>query len=519
MKRLVALVFAVICLAACQKAPFLSIESPASINFAEHGDKQTITFLTNRDWKIESSESWCTLSSSSGSASDSPISVVVTCEKNSSDQARSCVINILAGDIHSTVTVSQEKWIAVESIEILKNDDYVVVREGETTRLELSITPDNTSEKSIIWTSSNPAVATVADGNITAKRIGTSRVSVQIGSITATCVVAVTGRSFSGLCLEAIDVGEVVITNPLNFIYEYSKDQENWVASSDSEIRISFTSGDIISLRGDNRVCARVDNSSDIVKYTNINCTADCYIYGNVNSLIRRELYDAFSAHLIEKDNIATVNLRKYSYMYLFQGNKHIKSHPTKPLQLYFNSCMDESFYGMFIGCSSLTNPPQFITRSDALLGEACFAYMFASCENLRKAPDLPFVDLSRSADTFLGMFMGCTNLVEAPVLPAQKLSKGCYESMFSGCSSLTTAPDLPSLTLVENCYYGMFSSCSSLSHIKMMATDINSSQALQYWVIDVSPTGTFIKNVNAKWDITGDSGIPTGWNVKYSDN
>ena len=32
------------------------------------------------------------------------------------------------------------------------------------------------------------------------------------------------------------------------------------------------------------------------------------------------------------------------------------------------------------------------------------------------------------------------------------------------------------------------------------------------YWVSGVAPSGTFVKNSAAKWDVTGVNGIPSGW-------
>ena len=37
-------------------------------------------------------------------------------------------------------------------------------------------------------------------------------------------------------------------------------------------------------------------------------------------------------------------------------------------------------------------------------------------------------------------------------------------------------------------------------------------------WVLDVSQTGTFVKNSAATWDVTGVNGIPTGWTVETAD-
>lgn len=90
-----------------------------------------------------------------------------------------------------------------------------------------------------------------------------------------------------------------------------------------------------------------------------------------------------------------------------------------------------------------------------------------------------------------------------------------CFYNLFKGCTSLTSAPTLPAITLTNSCYSYMFSDCTNLNYIKMMATDISASSCLSNWVRNVASSGTFVKNANAQWDVSGDNGIPTGWTVQ----
>ena len=115
----------------------------------------------------------------------------------------------------------------------------------------------------------------------------------------------------------------------------------------------------------------------------------------------------------------------------------------------------------------------------------------------------------------YTNMFMGCTSLVNAPVLPATELANNCYEGMFNGCTSLVTAPVLPATELDNNCYKNMFRGCSKLNYVKAMFTTKPSSTYTYYWLDGVSETGTFVKNANATWDVTGVHGVPEGWTVE----
>lgn len=63
-----------------------------------------------------------------------------------------------------------------------------------TAQLVATVSPDNAANKAVSWTSSNPSVATVSDGNITALSAGTSTITVTTvdGGYSATCLVTVT---------------------------------------------------------------------------------------------------------------------------------------------------------------------------------------------------------------------------------------------------------------------------------------------------------------------------------------
>jgi hypothetical protein len=60
-----------------------------------------------------------------------------------------------------------------------------------------------------------------------------------------------------------------------------------------------------------------------------------------------------------------------------------------------------------------------------------------------------------------------------------------------------------------------MFAGCTSLNYIKAMFTTTPSTTYTNNWVSGVASTGTFVKNSAATWNVTGTSGIPTGWTVQ----
>ena len=145
-----------------------------------------------------------------------------------------------------------------------------------------------------------------------------------------------------------------------------------------------------------------------------------------------------------------------------------------------------------------------------------CFCYLFRNCLNLVDASNLILPATTLANSCYASMFSGCNYLTSAPqILPATTLAEGCYQNMFQNCYSLTTAPELPATTLTKNsCYVGMFMNCTNLNYIKAMFTTTPSSSYTLNWVSGVASTGTFVKNPDATWDVTGNSGVPTGWDI-----
>ena len=372
------------------------------------------------------------------------------------------------------------------------------------------------------------------------------------------------------LTFEAKEAGATVsfgfiaqCTDPVPSI-QYSTDGKNWYNYS-NPITLD-NKGDKVSFRGNN--ASYCDPMS-----SRFSCTGECYIYGNIMSLVSSEDYATANA--------LTAN---YAFGGLFHENVNIYNHPTKDLVLpateLTESCYENMFYGctgltrapalpattltkscyegMFYGCTGLTRAPALpattltkscyegmfygctgLTRAPALpattLADYCYTMMFQGCTSLSTAPDLPAMSMKNHC--YSQMFRGCTSLSTAPDLPAMSMEESCYKEMFSGCTSLTTAPQLPAMTLADNCYIYMFKNCtnltaapqlpattlmswcycemfygcSKLNSVTCLATDISALGSTEDWLNGVAATGTFTTPSTTEWS-TGASGIPSGW-------
>lgn len=318
------------------------------------------------------------------------------------------------------------------------------------------------------------------------------------------------------LTLEAIEDGTIILTgNEIKQIYFQKNDGllqtpgNNILVKAGDKIHFygySFTGGNG-SLR--------------------ISCATDCYIYGNIMSLLyytdfkdKKEIpytsvfYNLFknNTHIKNHESLDIVlpatELAATCYGYMFYGCSGLTRIPELPAttltaycyEYMFQNCTglttvpdinvttmgEASCYYMFNGCNGLTNAPAINVTT---MGERSCLGMFMNCKGLTSAPGVNASVMSSysckcmfsgctklvsvtsvgnkdttMSDSFESMFEGCTSLTNAPVLPSLNLNSGCYYQMFKDCTSLTKAPELPATTLKNSCYSNMFKGCTNLT-------------------------------------------------------
>ena len=95
-----------------------------------------------------------------------------------------------------SLTIDPKQTVSVTGVTLNKTSTELTVGQSET--LTATITPDNTTNKNVTWSSNAPGVATVdSSGNVTAVAPGTATITVttEDGNKTATCVVTVTAAT------------------------------------------------------------------------------------------------------------------------------------------------------------------------------------------------------------------------------------------------------------------------------------------------------------------------------------
>ena len=102
----------------------------------------------------------------------------------------SCVVNVLP--------------IMVEEISF--NKTSVSLKAGETVTLTATVKPDDATDKTVTWSTSDASVATVNDGVVTAKKVGTATITAKAGDKSATCEITVVSTPVTAVTLNKTSV-------------------------------------------------------------------------------------------------------------------------------------------------------------------------------------------------------------------------------------------------------------------------------------------------------------------------
>ena len=218
---------------------------------------------------------------------------------------------------------------------------------------------------------------------------------------------------------------------------------------------------------------------------------------------------------LIDGFNEVTTIPSLYCFYKLFLGVSLI--YDASALRLPAKVIKGAAYYEMFRNCNNMVAGPDIDGTDNSGYGGT--TAMFKGCKSLVECPKFSFETVGSSACR--EMFMDCNELINPPkILPATKLADSCYQSMFYSCHKIRFAPELPAKTLVNGCYTFMFADCTELRYVKaLFTTNITKDTAYTVnwmWRVNTS-TGVFVKAVDAKWSLSGESGIPASWDYAYN--
>ena len=163
-----------------------------------------------------------------------------------------------AGGKSSTCTITvSKKDIEVSSVELNKTALELV--EGESETITATVKPDDASDKTIIWSTSDASVATVSEGKIYAIKEGTATISATSGMKSATCNVSVRKKIIHveevnvNVSDKRLKVGEeftlkvtIIPENANDYTIHYSSSNTNVAAVSEEGLISAKASGSAI---------------------------------------------------------------------------------------------------------------------------------------------------------------------------------------------------------------------------------------------------------------------------------
>ena len=130
--------------------------------------------------------------------------------------------------------------IPAENITLDKNN--ISIKVSETTTLNITVLPENTTNKEVVWTSSDESVATVENGVVTAHKVGVATITATTTdgtNLSATCEVIVTPTVAENIALDktsvSLEINETVALN-ITILPETTTNKEVVWTSSDESV-------------------------------------------------------------------------------------------------------------------------------------------------------------------------------------------------------------------------------------------------------------------------------------------
>ncbi len=354
------------------------------------------------------------------------------------------------GTLSHTVTIKQAGRIAVTSVELSKT--RLNLKEGDTETLVATVRPDNATDNTITWFSSDTNVAEVdINGKVSAIKEGIATISVRAGNLEASCNVEVYSET-KALVFEV----KATISNG----YEVYLPISTGISDSDDQFNhysirgiIDWGDGDFEHFDGE-----KIPYLTHLYESSNKHYIIKVYSRGITicsnridtskrNSIVRiiqwgdpgiRIMSSAFTDHNSLESIPADV-------LGAFSG--------LKSLEAAFRNCVNlkEIDKDVFKYCENVVQ----------------MADIFSGCSNLETLPDGLFSHCS-SVPSFARAFQGCTQLQHIP----SNLFNSCtnvlsYANAFSGCSSLTNVPAIlfSSSSKAED-FSSVFANCSKLTSL-----------------------------------------------------
>ena len=355
--------------------------------------------------------------------------------------------------------------IAVKTIKLNATERILTV--GEIVTLTATITPENATNKNLVWSSSNESVASVDNGKISAHSAGRTSINVtnESGDAKASCSVYVWGDTPSGR----------------KVWYSTNDNQEidKWYGTWHYGVYDRISNRGIIE-RNDEEIVREgefsgISNLRSIMLSSSVKSIESSAFSGctNLTNIELPSSLTSIGSHAFRDCvNLASVDLPSTLTSiggYAFRGC-------TSLVSVELPSSLTEISFGLFRDCLSLPSvklPSSIVSLSgETFLNCQSLAYLEISsnldCSFAFESVGLRTVKINEGVTSISDYaFYGCTTLTSVE-LPSTLTSVGA--SAFSGCTSLTSI-ELPSTSTLTSVGDSAFRDCTSLTSINLPST------------------------------------------------
>lgn len=314
------------------------------------------------------------------------------------------------------------KIVAVTSITLDKNSLSMQV--GETELITAMVSPDNATDKTVEWGSSDVAVATVVDGIITAKKSGEATITAKSGSCIAECKVTIT-VSAESVTLDktsiSLAIGESATLTVTVKPDDATDKTVTWSSSDESVARID--NGKVTAVNaGQAKISAAVGNittSCNVVVYQSDNVI----IYTTTDKKVLKPYNeDAFGSAIVSNTYVGDVGIITFEKPLTFIGNMAFYEQ-SKLQSIVIPNTVSTIGKKSFESCTGLLSVklPQGLTSIDD--------NAFYKCTSMKA---LTFPDNVQKIGTYA--FGSCNIAFEDNTLMLPKKLQTIGESAFSRC-------------------------------------------------------------------------------------
>ena len=283
------------------------------------GDTETLVATVKPDNATDKTVQWRTSDKSIATVSDNGL---VTALK-----AGNVTITASCGDKSDNCNVTiNPKEVPVSSVTLSSGSLTLTV--GESASLVATVLPENASDKTVIWSSSNTSVATVDNtGKVTGSGSGSSIITASCGGKTAMCnitvkpaTVSVTGVSLDHSTLSMTE-GDTQALTATVFPSNATNKSVTW--SSDNNTVATVSSSGVVSANaaGSAKITVRTNDGGK---------TAECYITVSPAEqyvVFEDAIFKAFCVDRFDENNDGIISIAEAATVTdIYVGNKNISS-------------------------------------------------------------------------------------------------------------------------------------------------------------------------------------------------